>query len=123
MYVHQYFLHHNLQCKQLTFTPLTIFPGVSLLYQGQVQEAETYLQMAVRWAQTPLEHAVTLNNAGKRSLLNYMCIVLCVSYILKIVVFVMLVWYIVYGVWFMNDGVWCIVLGDMPPMLAYMHNT
>eukprot|EP01031_Cornospumella_fuschlensis_P027720 gene27720-33484_t len=38
--------------------------GVSLLYQGQIQEAETYLQMAARWAQTPYEHAMSLNNRG-----------------------------------------------------------
>eukprot|EP01031_Cornospumella_fuschlensis_P025166 gene25166-30392_t len=38
--------------------------GVSLLYQGQIQDAETYLQMAARWAQTPYEHAMSLNNRG-----------------------------------------------------------
>jgi hypothetical protein len=42
-----------------------MYAGLSLLFSGgEDDEVEQYLQMSVRWAETPLQHLQAMTNLG-----------------------------------------------------------
>jgi len=54
-----------------------LITGIASLLTGDLQEADVYLGLAARWAQTPIEELNTLSNLGSHHFFNSFDALLC----------------------------------------------
>ena len=55
-----------------------MYAGLSLLFSGgEDDEVEQYLQMSVRWAETPIQHLQAMTNLGMHVSNLYVCMYVC----------------------------------------------
>jgi hypothetical protein len=55
-----------------------MYAGLSLLFSGgEDDEVEQYLQMSVRWAETPTQHLQAMTNLGMCVSNLYVCMYVC----------------------------------------------
>lgn len=60
-----------------------MYAGLSLLFSGgEDDEVEQYLQMSVRWAETPIQHLQAMTNLGMHVSNLYVCMYLCMLFVI-----------------------------------------